>query len=318
MRLSPGTRVGPHEVLDLLGAGGMGEAYRAKDLRLGREVAIKVLPANAVGNPDRLRRFEQEARAAGSLNHPNVVAIFEIGLHEGAPFVVSELLAGETLQDLLAGGPLPLRKVVDYATQISNGLAAAHDKGIVHRDLKPNNVFVTREGLVKLLDFGLAKVRPELDRDPTGTEDTADGNTAPGTVLGTAGYMSPEQIRGQVVDQRSDIFSLGAILYEMLAGRRAFHADAAVETMHAILKDDPPEITRSGLPRPWSGSCAGASRSGRASDSSPPATWPSPWRRSPSGPRPRSPPRCGERPSAIGPGWRERPRWGWRAWPRAT
>ena len=248
MRLSPGTRVGPHEVLDLLGAGGMGEVYRAKDLRLGREVAIKVLPANAVGNPDRLRRFEQEARAAGSLNHPNVVAIFEIGLHEGAPFVVSELLAGETLQDLLAGGPLPLRKVVDYATQISNGLAAAHDKGIVHRDLKPNNVFVTREGLVKLLDFGLAKVRPELDRDPTGTEDTADGNTAPGTVLGTAGYMSPEQIRGQVVDQRSDIFSLGAILYEMLAGRRAFHADAAVETMHAILKDDPPEITRSGLP----------------------------------------------------------------------
>ncbi len=244
----PGAKLGQHEVLGLLGAGGMGEVYRARDLRLGREVAIKVLPANAAGNPDRLRRFEQEARAAGSLNHPNVVAIFEIGLSEGAPFVVSELLEGETLHTLLEAGPVPLRKVVDYASQISNGLAAAHEKGIVHRDLKPSNVFVTREGLVKLLDFGLAKVRPELDTDVTRTQGTLEDNTAPGTVLGSAGYMSPEQIRGQPVDQRSDIFSLGAILYEMLSGKRAFRGDTAVEMMHAILKDDPPEFVRVALP----------------------------------------------------------------------
>jgi hypothetical protein len=248
MRLTPGTRVGPYEVVGLIGAGGMGEVYRAKDLRLSRDVAIKVLPATALGDPDRMRRFEQEARAAGSLNHPNVVAIFDTGIHEGAPFVVSELLEGETLQALLVGGPLPLRKIVDYTLQIASGLAAAHEKGIVHRDLKPNNVFVTHEGLVKLLDFGLAKVRPDAEQDLTATEETLDRHTAPGTVLGTAGYMSPEQVRGLAVDVRSDVFALGAILYEMLSGRRAFHGDTAVETMHAILKDDPPDIARAGLP----------------------------------------------------------------------
>ena len=297
----------------------MGEVYRAKDLRLGRDVAIKVLPATALGDADRLRRFEQEARAAGSLNHPNVVAIFDTGVHEGAPFVVSELLEGETLQSLLAGGPLPLRKVVDYTLQIASGLAAAHEKGIVHRDLKPDNVFVTHEGLVKLLDFGLAKVRPDAEQDLTATDETLERNTAPGTVLGTAGYMSPEQVRGLAVDARSDVFALGAILYEMLSGRRAFRGDTAVETMHAILKDDPPEIARGACPRPWTGSCGAASRSARASVSTRRATWASRWRRSPWAPPPRR--RRPWRPAAAyraGHGWPRPSPGGWRSWRPAT
>src|SRR5438067_11549158 len=202
MSLSSGSRLGPYEIVAPLGAGGMGEVYRAKDPRLGREVAVKVLPASLPNDPDRLRRFEQEARAAGLLNHPNITAVFDIGSHDGAPYVVSELLEGETLRAELAGDRLAPRKAIDYAIQLAHGLAAAHEKGIVHRDLKPENVFVTRDGRVKILDFGLAKlIRPrsgEVDTEAA----TMHGHTDPGVVLGTVGYMSPEQVRGQRVDHR--------------------------------------------------------------------------------------------------------------------
>jgi serine/threonine protein kinase len=221
MVLSAGSHVGPYEILAPLGAGGMGEVYRARDLRLDREVAIKVLPSTFSSDPDRLRRFEREARAAGALNHPNITVVYDIGTNptDGAPYVVQELLDGETLGATLAAGRLPLRKAVDYALQITHGLAAAHEKGIVHRDLKPENLFVTKDGRIKILDFGLAlHVRPaENSRDQTVTD-----HTDPGTVMGTAGYMSPEQVRGVLADHRADIFSFGAILYEMVSGRRAF------------------------------------------------------------------------------------------------
>jgi len=246
MSLSPGTRLGPYEILSPLGAGGMGEVYRAKDTRLGREVAVKVLPASFSQDADRLRRFEQEAKAAGLLNHPNITAVYDIGSHDGAPYVVSELLEGETLRAQLGRGALPPRKATDYAIQIAQGLAAAHEKGIVHRDLKPENLFVTEDGRVKILDFGLAKL---IQRDATPAEKTsaptASAGTEPGVVMGTAAYMSPEQVRGQPVDHRSDIFSFGAVLYEMLAGRRAFHGASTVETMSAILKEDPPDLSES-------------------------------------------------------------------------
>jgi Tol biopolymer transport system component len=216
----------------------MGEVYRAHDSRLGREVAVKVLPPAFLVDTERLRRFEQEARAAGALNHPNILGVYDIGTHDGAPYVVSELLDGETLRERIGDSPLPRRKAVDYATQIAKGLAAAHERGIVHRDLKPDNLFVTRDGRVKILDFGLAKMG-----DPADDSETALANAAPqtsvGTALGTVGYMSPEQVRGQKVDHRSDIFSFGVVLYEMLTGRRAFQGDSAVETMNAILKEDP-------------------------------------------------------------------------------
>jgi serine/threonine-protein kinase len=239
MALEPRTRVGPYEVLALMGAGGMGEVYRARDERLGREVAIKVLLAAAARDPERRQRFEQEARAVGALNHPNVLAIHDVGDHEGTPYLVSELLDGETLRDRLdATSRLPTRKAVDYATQVAQGLAAAHDKGILHRDLKPENLFLTRDGGVKILDFGLAKLtEPDLESDtdaPTRTR-----HTQAGTVVGTVGYMSPEQVRGRDVDHRSDIFALGAVLYEMLAGRRAFAEETPAETMTAILKHEP-------------------------------------------------------------------------------
>ena len=218
--------------------------YRARDPRLGREVAIKVLPASFSADADRLRRFEQEARAAGLLNHPNITAVYDIGTHEGAPYVVSELLEGETLRAALAGGRLSPRKAIDYATQIANGLAAAHEKGIVHRDLKPENLFVTRDGRLKILDFGLAKLtHAEEKGGPQTNLPTATEGTEPGVVLGTLGYMSPEQVRGKPADVRSDIFAFGAILYEMLAGKRAFHGDSAADTMSAILREDPPELS---------------------------------------------------------------------------
>ena len=229
----------------------MGEVYRARDERLKREVAIKVLPASFSGDASRLRRFEQEARAAGLLNHPNVTAVFDVGEHDGLPYVVQELLEGETLRAALAGGPLPVRKAIDYSLQVALGLAAAHEKGIVHRDLKPENVFVTRDGRVKILDFGLAKLRsPEtgsgsLTEAPTQTRGTEDG-----VVLGTVGYMSPEQIRGGPADQRSDIFAFGAILYEMLTGGRAFRRDTSAETMTAILREERPPLSASGSPVP--------------------------------------------------------------------
>ena len=233
----------------------MGEVYRARDPRLSREVAIKVLPAAISQDADRLRRFEQEAKAAGVLNHPNITAVYDIGSVDGAPYVVQELLEGETLRSAFAGGKVAQRRVIDYSLQIAHGLAAAHGKGIVHRDLKPENLFVTSDGRVKILDFGLALVRP---LDAAGREQTAAGDhpmaftalptaeaplTEPGTVLGTLGYMSPEQVRGKPADARSDIFSFGAILYEMLSGRRAFHGDTAADTMSAILKEDPPDLS---------------------------------------------------------------------------
>jgi Tol biopolymer transport system component len=222
----------------------MGEVYRAKDPRLGRDVAIKVLPASFSSDPDRLKRFEQEARAAGVLNHPNITAVHDLGTHEGAPYVVQELLEGETLRAELSGGRFSPRKAIEYARQIANGLAAAHEKGIVHRDLKPENLFVTEDGRVKILDFGLAKlIQPETASSPQTSIPTASQGTEPGVVMGTAGYMSPEQVKGLPADHRSDIFSLGAILYEMLTGRRAFKGDSAVETMSAILKEDPPELS---------------------------------------------------------------------------
>src|SRR5262249_14048818 len=221
---------------------GMGEVSRAGAPRLGREVAIKVLPAAFSSDPDRLKRFEQEARAAGLLNHPNITAIHDLGTNpaDGAPYVVHELLEGETLRSELATGRLSSRRAIEYAIQIAQGLAAAHEKGIVHRDLKPDNVFVTRDGRVKILDFGLAKLT-----QPEGTPLASNVATAtePGVVMGTLGYMSPEQVKARQADTRSDIFALGAILYEMLSGQRAFRGDSAGETMAAILKEDPPDLS---------------------------------------------------------------------------
>jgi eukaryotic-like serine/threonine-protein kinase len=240
MSVSPGARIGPYEILSLLGEGGMGEVYRARDPRLGRDVAIKVLPASFSKNPDRLKRFEQEARAAGVLNHPNVTIVYDIGQHNDAPYVVQELLQGETLRAGLAGGRFSPRKAIDYAIQIAQGLAAAHEKGIVHRDLKPENLFVTREGRVKILDFGLAKLIQAEDPGRASSLPTA---TEPGVVMGTLGYMSPEQIKAEPADGRSDIFALGVILYEMLSGQRPFHGGSAGETMAAILKEDPPDLS---------------------------------------------------------------------------
>jgi Tol biopolymer transport system component len=242
--LASGTRLGPYEVLAPIGAGGMGEVYRARDERLKRDVAIKVLPASYSQDADRLRRFEQEAQAAGALNHPNITAVFEFGSHGGAPYIVTELLEGEILRARLAGGTLPVRKAVDVAVQIAKGLAAAHEKGIVHRDLKPENVFLTNDGRVKILDFGLAKLtEPEGQSGPQTNLPTAAAATEPGVVMGTLGYMSPEQVKGKPADQRSDLFSFGAILYEMLSGVRAFHRDSAAETMSAILREEPPDLS---------------------------------------------------------------------------
>jgi len=237
---SVGTSLGPYEILGAIGAGGMGEVYRARDPRLGREVAIKILPSQFSTDSERLRRFEQEARAAAALNHPNILAIYDLGQSNGSPYIVSELLEGESLRERLRSGPLPLRKAIDYATQIALGLAAAHDKGIVHRDLKPENLFITKDSRSKILDFGLAKLTEHISDAETVVH--SDGTT-PGMVLGTVGYMSPEQVRGVATDHRSDIFTFGAILYEMLSAKRAFRGDTTADTMSAILKDDPPELT---------------------------------------------------------------------------
>jgi eukaryotic-like serine/threonine-protein kinase len=224
----------------------MGEVYRARDTRLGREVAVKVLPPAFSADAERLRRFEQEARAASALNHPNILTIHDIGEQGESPYVVSELLEGHTLRELLTTAVFSPRKAVGCAIQIAHGLAAAHEKGIVHRDLKPENVFVTEDGRVKILDFGLAKLtRPEAGGDPMTKAPTQPAGTEPGVVMGTVGYMSPEQVRGQAADHRSDIFAFGAVLYEMLTGERAFRGDTAVETMNAILKEEPPELSRS-------------------------------------------------------------------------
>ena len=248
MALTSGTKLGPYEILVPIGAGGMGEVYRARDTRLGREVAIKVLPESLAKDADRLRRFEQEARTIAALNHSNILGIHDIGTHDGAPFLVSELLEGQTLREKLEAGPLPVRRAIEYALGIAQGLAAAHEKGIVHRDLKPENVFITRDGRVKVLDFGLAKLlRPEESHGTVAT--LASPATLPGTVMGTVGYMSPEQVRGGASDARSDIFSFGAVLYEMLSGKRAFKRDTSAETMTAILREDPAELSDAG----WEG-----------------------------------------------------------------
>ncbi len=244
MTLAAGARLGPYEILAPLGAGGMGEVYRARDPRLGREVAIKVLPASFSQDPDRLKRFEQEARAAGVLNHPNITAVHDFGTHDDAPYIVTELLEGETLRARLLSGSLPVRKAIDYAVQIAKGLAAAHEKGIVHRDLKPENLFLTKDGRVKILDFGLAKLKTETGEDGKTDMQTVSGGTQPGVVLGTMGYMSPEQVRGKPADKRSDLFSFGTILYEMLSGQRAFRGDTAADTITAILTKEPPDLSQ--------------------------------------------------------------------------
>ncbi|HLV86890.1 MAG TPA: serine/threonine-protein kinase [Candidatus Sulfotelmatobacter sp.] len=245
MALSAGSKVGPYEIIALVGAGGMGEVYRARDSALGRDVAVKVLPAAFSADAERLRRFKQEAQAAASLNHPNILTIYHIGEHDGAPYIASELLEGESLRQRLQAGPLQVRKVIDYGIQVARGLAAAHDKGIVHRDLKPENIFITKDGRAKILDFGLAKLtRPEQDGSGPDSQ-TLTGRSEPGFVLGTVGYMSPEQVRGQVAGPPSDLFSFGAVLYETLAGRRAFRGDTAADTMSSILKEDPPETAES-------------------------------------------------------------------------
>jgi len=241
MPLFSGTRLGPYEVLSLLGAGGMGEVYRARDSQLARDVAIKVL-ANLTADPERLHRFEQEARAAAALNHPNILAVYQLGTHDGAPYLVSELLEGETLREQIKRSRLSVRRTIDYGAQIARGLAAAHEKGIVHRDLKPENLFVSRDGRVKILDFGLAKLTQPRDSSDFGVSTLTEG-TETGTVLGTVGYMSPEQVRGDRVDHRTDIFAFGAILYEMLAGNRAFQKPTSAETMAAILNEDPAAIS---------------------------------------------------------------------------
>src|SRR5215467_5865709 len=286
MNVGSGRKLGPYEVISSIGAGGMGEVYRARDSRLGRDIAIKVLPASFSHDADRLKRFEQEARAASALNHTNILTIFDIGTYEGSPYLVMELLEGETLRERLTnpaarkskvrspGHPTPssgaaaaadrshssgsgsseestnpqtgialsARKITDYGVQIAKGLAAAHERGIVHRDLKPENVFLTRDGRVKILDFGLAKLTAPEGINQTEGE-TVSLATDPNVVMGTVGYMSPEQVRAQPADHRSDIFSCGAMLYEMLTGKRAFHRTSSVETMSAILREEPEEIS---------------------------------------------------------------------------
>ena len=232
MPLTPGTRLGPYEILAPIGAGGMGEVYRAHDTRLGRDVALKILPSEVAGDPSRRERFEQEARAVAALNHPNIVAVYDVG--EG--YMVSELVAGETLR----GAKFGLRKTLDIAAQIASGLAAAHAAGIVHRDLKPDNVLLTKDGRAKILDFGLARVR----RSGAATDETMASRTEPGVVMGTAGYMSPEQVRGLETDHRSDIFSFGVMLQEMLSGQRAFQRGTSAQTMTAILQEDAPDLPR--------------------------------------------------------------------------
>ncbi|HUL73887.1 MAG TPA: protein kinase [Vicinamibacterales bacterium] len=241
MALTLGTRLGPYEILAAIGAGGMGEVYRAKDTRLDREVAIKVLPTSLAGDPDRRARFEREAKAVAALSHPNILAIHDVGAQGETTYAVTELLDGETLRERLTQhGALPVRKAIDVAVQIARGLAAAHDKGLIHRDLKPENVFLLKDGQVKILDFGLARQTAA----PAGSGATQTvAATDPGTVMGTVGYMAPEQVRGQAMDARTDLFALGAVLCEMLSGQRAFQRETPADTMTAILKEDPPDLS---------------------------------------------------------------------------
>jgi serine/threonine protein kinase len=242
--LSANSALSHYRIISKIGAGGMGEVYRARDERLGRDVAIKVLPAHFANDQDRLRRFEQEALATSALNHPNILTIYDIGTDEGTPYIVAELLEGEELREHLSHGAIASRKAIEYAIQIASGLAAAHAKAIVHRDLKPENIFIAADGRVKILDFGLAKLRLQRgERDYGSDVQTQISLTDPGVVMGTVGYMSPEQVRGQGADHRADIFSFGVILYEMLGGRRAFTGESPIEVMNAILRDQPSEFS---------------------------------------------------------------------------
>src|SRR5450755_4278815 len=243
MSLAAGSKLDSYEILGLLGSGGMGEVYRARDSVLKREVAIKVLRAFVSQDPDRLSRFEQEAQAAAALNHPNILAVYQFGVFAGAPYLVSELLEGSTLRQLIQRGPIPIRKAIDYGVQIAHGLAAAHEKGVVHRDLKPENLFVSKDGRIKILDFGLAKLM-QPQTQPEGAAPTMTHKTEAGMVMGTVGYMSPEQVRGRTADHRSDIFAFGAILYEMVTGNQTFRKPTSAETMTAILNEDPPSISQ--------------------------------------------------------------------------
>src|SRR5262245_28300089 len=253
-----GTSLNQYRITASIGAGGMGEVFRALDTRLNRDVAIKVLPKDFVADADRLRRFEQEAKTLAALNHPNILTIHDAGVHDGAPYLVSELLEGKTLREEMNGAALPVRKATEFALQIAQGLAAAHGKGVIHRDLKPENIFVTRDGRVKILDFGLAKLK-EVERKnelrAEGRPDAAHSlstqiplnstvvnTTEPGLVLGTPAYMSPEQVRGEPADHRADLFAFGAVLYEMLTGTRAFRRDTPVASMNAVLSEEPPEL----------------------------------------------------------------------------
>jgi eukaryotic-like serine/threonine-protein kinase len=245
MSLSGGSRLGPYEVLGPLGAGGMGEVYRARDAKLGREIAVKVLPSPTASDPDRRQRFELEARAASALNHPNILTVYDIGEADGSLYIAMELVEGKTLRELVASGePLPTKKLLDVATQIAEGLAKAHAAGIVHRDLKPENLMVSKDGYVKILDFGLAKLTETVTQDASVLPTAIAAPTQPGTVMGTAGYMSPEQASGQSVDYRSDQFTLGAILYEMATGKRAFQRKTGAETLVAIIREEPEPISQ--------------------------------------------------------------------------
>jgi eukaryotic-like serine/threonine-protein kinase len=226
-----------YKILSPIGAGGMGEVYMAEDTRLDRKVAIKLLPADFAADEDRVRRFEQEAKATSALNHPNILTIYDIGTHDGSSYIVEELLEGEELRERLNDGAISPRKAIEYAGQIVAGLSAAHEKGIVHRDLKPENIFITTDDRVKILDFGLAKLKPApITSEADSEASTRKPLTNPGVIMGTVGYMSPEQVRGALADHRSDIFSFGVILYEMLSGRKPFAGDSVVETLNAILK----------------------------------------------------------------------------------
>ncbi len=242
MPLRTGQRLGPYEIVAPLGAGGMGEVYRARDPRLQREIAIKVLPAAVASDPERLKRFEKEARAASALNHPNLVTIHDIGSADGVEYIAMELVDGRTLREALADGAVPIRTLLSIAAQASDGLAKAHGAGIVHRDLKPENVMVTRDGFVKILDFGLAKLTQPEDSSGATAARTVSGGTEPGIVIGTVGYMSPEQALGKALDFRSDQFSFGSILYEMATGKRAFARGNTPETLTAILREEPEPI----------------------------------------------------------------------------
>jgi eukaryotic-like serine/threonine-protein kinase len=244
-----GTRLGPYEIVSTIGAGGMGEVFRARDTRLGREVAVKVLHGEFVGDADRLRRFELEARAASALNHPAILTLFDIGVEDGLPYLVAELLEGRTLRERLLEEPVAARDAIAWTAEVARGLAVAHEKGIFHRDLKPENLFLTTDGRIKILDFGLAKLAtPTSSPGPSDTEATLAGGTGVGIAVGTLGYMAPEQLAGAVVDGRADLFSLGCVLFELLSGTPAFRRATLAATLTATLTADPLPPAGLGLP----------------------------------------------------------------------